>query len=358
MADESGEKTEEPTDKKLQDARKKGQVWKSRDLTSALVFFTGYVAMTLSVQQIYGQFHMLFDQTVDKIAHPGQPYQDANDALMAGLISIVLICVPVVAASAVVGGLADFLQVGPLFTGEPIMPKLEKLNPLDGLKNIFSKKTVMEALKNLLKVSLAAYLAWGVLRDHVPLVINTIHATPAGLATVLGELVYRLVVKVGLLLVLTAIFDVWWQHRSYMKDMMMTREEVKREYKESEGDPHHKSKRKELHQEILEHSAVESVQHADVVITNPTHVAVAIAYDREKDPAPKVLAKGVDALAARIREVAKAHDVPMVRNVPLAHALNRLDLGDQVPEELYDAVAEILNFVYQLEGSPGAEPRR
>lgn len=360
MADESGDKTEEPTPKKLDDARKRGQVWKSRDLTSALVFFVGYAAMTASIQAIYERFHALFNGSVEKIGHLGTPAHDTSDALFQGLVALLVLCLPVVAGAAIVGGLADFLQVGPLFTGDPVMPKLEKLNPVEGLKNIFSKKTVVEALKNVAKVSLAGYLAWTVLRNHIPVVIASVHSTPAGLAAVLGELVYRLVVKVGLLLVLTALFDVWWQHRTYMKDMMMTREEVKREYKESEGDPHHKAKRKELHQEILEHSAIESVQTADVVITNPTHVAVAIAYDKEKDKAPRVLAKGVDERAAQIRELARKHDVPMVRNVPLARALNKLELGTEIPEDLYDAVAEVLNFVYRLgqPPSPSVEPPR
>lgn len=360
MADESGEKTEEPTPKKLDDARKKGQVWKSRDLTGALVFFVGYAAMTATYQGVYDRFHMLFNGTVAKIGHLGTAEHDTSDALFQGLVAMLILCAPVLVGSMIVGGLADFLQVGPLFTGEPVMPKLDKLNPIEGAKNLFSKKTLVESLKNTVKVSLAGYLAWTVLRAHIPVVVSAVHASPAGLVAVLGELVYRITVKIGLLLVLIAIFDVWFQHRTYMKEMMMTREEVKREYKESEGDPHHKAKRKELHQEILEHSAIESVQNADVVVTNPTHVAVAISYDKEHDKAPRILAKGVDELAARIRELARRHDVPMVRNVPLARALNKLELGTEIPEELYDAVAEVLNFVYRLEQgeSPSIEPPR
>jgi len=360
MSDESGEKTEEATPKKLDDARKKGQVWKSRDLTSALVFFVGYAGMTASTNFIYQQFQTLFRESIAAIGHLGTPEHDTQSALWHGLFAMLLICLPVVFAAAIVGGLGDFLQVGPLFTGDPVMPKLEKLNPIEGAKNLISKKTLVEALKNTLKVGVAGYLAWTVLRDHIPVIISTVHTSAFGLCIVLGELVYRLVVKVGLLLVLTALFDVWWQHKSYMKDQMMTRDQVKREYKESEGDPHHKAKRKELHQEILEHGAIENVQNADVVVTNPTHLAVAIAYDKENDRAPRILAKGADELAARIREIAKKHDVPMVRNVPLAHALHKLDLGGEVPEELYDAVAEVLNFVYELAQPPSAsvEPRR
>ena len=360
MGESSGEKTEEPTPKKLDDARKKGQVWKSRDLTSALVFFTGYAVMTVSMGALYERFHMLFTEAVAKIGHLGSASHDTHAALVGGMIAVMVFSFPVAIAAAVVGGLSDFLQVGPLFTGDPVTPKLEKLNPAEGLKNMVSKKTLVEAGKNILKISLAGWLAWTVLRSHVAEVVEMERTTPTGFTILLGDLVYQLVVKVGLLLVLTAIFDVWWQHRAYMKDQMMTRDEVKREYKESEGDPHNKSKRKELHQEILEHSAIENVQNADVVITNPTHLAVAISYDKQKDPAPRILAKGADAVAARIREIAKQHDVPMVRNVPLAHALHRLDLGDEIPEALYDAVAEVLNFVYDLSvpSSPSAEPRR
>jgi flagellar biosynthetic protein FlhB len=358
---EGGDKTEQPTDKKLDDARKKGQIWKSRDLTGALVFFVGYAVLSSRAPFILDQFKELFHQAISVIEHPGNPYEDATAGLLAGLRAIVVICLPVVAGAAMVGGLSDFLQVGALFTLEPLAPKLDKMDPIKGITNIFSKKTAIEAVKNMLKVSLALYLAWGVLRDHLPLVVVTIRASPAQIFLVVGELIYRLTIKVGLLLVLTAIFDVWWQNHSYMKDMMMTKDEVKREYKESEGDPHHKSKRKELHQEILEHSSMENVKNADVIITNPTHVAVAIAYDRAADAAPRILCKGIDARAADIRALAKQYDIPMVRNVPLARSLHQFEVGDTIPEELYDAVAEVLNWVYTLEqaaASRAVEPPR
>jgi flagellar biosynthetic protein FlhB len=147
---------------------------------------------------------------------------------------------------------------------------------------------------------------------------------------------------------LFAIFDVWWQRKSYMKDMMMSKEDVKKEYKESEGDPHHKAKRKELHHEIMEGAQMEAVKEADVIVTNPDHVAVALKYDKDKDGAPRVLAKGLDFKAERIKALARDSDVPTLRNVPLAHALLRVEVGHEVPEELYDAVAEVLNFVYGL----------
>ena len=156
-----------------------------------------------------------------------------------------------------------------------------------------------------------------------------------------------------MLFVMFAIFDVWWQRKSYYDDMKMTKDEVKKEYKESEGDPHHKAKRKELHQEIMEGAQMEAVKDADVIVTNPDHVAVALKYDTSKDGAPRVLAKGIDFKAQRIKDMARGLDVPMLRNVPLAHALLRVDVGHEIPEELYDAVAEVLNFVYGLKnGAP------
>ncbi len=177
-----------------------------------------------------------------------------------------------------------------------------------------------------------------------------------GIMTVMGELVYRVAVRVGLVFLLFGIFDVWWQRKSFMKDMMMSKEDVKKEYKESEGDPHHKAHRKQMHQEIMEGAQMESVKSADVIVTNPDHVAVALKYDREQDAAPRVIAKGLDFKAERIKELARQADVPLLRNVPLAHALLRVDVGQDIPEEMYDAVAEVLNFVYGLK--TGSDPAR
>jgi flagellar biosynthetic protein FlhB len=243
--------------------------------------------------------------------------------------------------------------VGSLFTMDPLMPKLEKLNPLAGIKNMVSKKTVVELIKNLAKISIAGYVVFGVVRDAMGMVVQTARQDVPGIMAVMGELVYRVAARVGLVFLLFSIFDIWWQRKSYMKDMMMSKDEVKKEYKESEGDPHHKAHRKQMHQEIMEGAQMESVKSADVIVTNPDHVAVALKYDRNKDAAPRVLAKGLDFKAEKIKEIARAADVPLLRNVPLAHALLRIDVGQDIPEEMYDAVAEVLNFVYGLKhGSP------
>jgi flagellar biosynthesis protein FlhB len=358
MADEGGEKTEEPTHKKLQDARKKGQVWKSKDFSGVMVFCVGLGVVKAMFPTLRSRITSLFDYGLDKLAHPEDYLRVLNTVVMDGLMAMLFISLPVVFAGAVAGGLSDFLQVGSLFSIEVIMPKFDKLNPISGMKNIFSKKQMVELIKNVVKVSVTGYVVYGVVRDAIGLIALTIRGDEQALMDVMGELIFRIASRVALLFVIFAIFDIWWQHRAFHKDMMMSKDEVKREYKESEGDPHHKAHRKQMHHEILEQAAMQNVRKANVVVTNPEHVAVALRYDRDADAAPKVVCKGVETRAAAIRELAKEYGVPMLRNVPLAHALLRLEVGDEVPEELYDAVAEVLNFVYSLrdaQKSPAAQ---
>jgi flagellar biosynthetic protein FlhB len=354
MSDESGDKTEEPTSKKLDDARKRGQVWKSKDLTGVAVFLVGLGAVKGTWGNVEKEISDLFRFTFAQIAHPENLANATSLSLYLAVRAVMLLTIPVVGSAAVIGGLLEFLQVGSLFTMDPLIPKFDKLNPLSGLKNMFNKKAIVELLKNLIKISVAAYVVYGVVRDAMPLVVETVRQDTRAIMGIMGELVYRVCVRIGVLFALFGIFDVWWQRKSFMKDMMMTKEEVKKEYKESEGDPHHKAKRKELHQEIMEGAQMEAVKDADVIVTNPDHVAVALKYDREKDGAPRVLAKGLDFKAERIKAIAREADVPALRNVPLAHALVRVEVGHEVPEELYDAVAEVLNFVYGLK--TGAAP--
>ncbi|HCF57569.1 MAG TPA: flagellar biosynthesis protein FlhB [Myxococcales bacterium] len=346
MAEQSGEKTEEATPKKLEDARKKGQVWKSRDMTGAFVFLAGFFCMAALFPFILEKAKEGFALTFSKIGLEVITFEDIAQAAYGGLFAVIVLTVPVAMAGAIAGGLSDFLQVGSLFTLDPVKPKLDKLNPIQGLKNLVSKKQLVELVKSTAKLLLACYVAYRVLKGELGLVVGAARGTPEQVMTAAGSLAYTLVTRMAMLLVLLALFDLWWQRHSFLKDQRMTKDEVKREYKESEGDPHHKAKRKELHQEILESASIEDVAGADVVITNPDHYAVALRYEREQDSAPRVVAKGVDAKAQRIKQIAAQAGVATMRNVPLAHALYRLELGDEIPEELYDAVAEVLNFVY------------
>ena len=344
----SDDKTEEASQKKIDDARREGNVWKSKDLSGAISFA---VAMGV-VKGTWGDFedHVknLFYFAIEHISHPTDLATATRHLMTMAVISLLTLCLPIALASGLTGALLDFLQVGALFTAKAVMPKLEKLNALEGLKNLVGKKQIVEMVKSIFKLSVTANVVYGVVRDAMGMVVATTRGDSAMTMLVMGELVYRIVIRVTLLFLLFAIFDVWWQRRSYMKDQMMSKDDQKKEYKESEGDPHHKAKRKELHHEILEGAQMQSVKKADVVVTNPDHVAVALQYDRSTDGAPRVIAKGMNLRAEALKALAKEADVPMMRNVPLAHALLRLDIGQEVPEELYDAVAEVLNFVYQL----------
>jgi flagellar biosynthetic protein FlhB len=346
LSDEGGEKTEEPTSKKLDDARKKGQVWKSKDLTGALVFMVGFFTMAATFPLTYQHYRQVLYQAFATVSMRPITEEMIYANVFEGLYLVVLLTLPPAFAGAAIGGLSDFLQVGSLFTFEPIMPKLDKLNPIEGLKNLFSKKQLVELLKSTAKLGITAYVAYGVVKGELRLIIASARAEPDLIMLAAGAVIYKLTTRVAMVFMLFAIFDVWWQHRSFMKDMMMTKDEVKREYKESEGDPHHKAKRKEMHQEILEGAAMENVADADVVVTNPDHYAVALRYQRETDGAPRIVCKGLDARAQRIKAIAAESGVTEVRNVPLAHALYRVDVGQEIPEALYDAVAEVMNFVY------------
>jgi flagellar biosynthetic protein FlhB len=354
---EGGDKTEEPTQKKLDDARKEGNVWKSKDLSGAVAFAVAMGVVKSTWGDFEGKVKSLFYFSFEHLAHPRDITLATSEMMMLALTTLLGLCVPIAFAAAIGGGLLDFLQVGALFAAKAIMPKLEKLNPISGLKNLISKKQIVELVKSMVKLFVTGYVVYGVVRDAMSLVVSTIRGTAELTMMVMGELVFRVVSRILLLYVVFAIFDVWFQRMSYMKDMRMSKDDVKKEYKESEGDPHHKAKRKEMHQEIMEGAQMDAVKGADVIVTNPEHVAVALKYDRERDAAPKVIAKGINLKAESIRELAKAYDVPLLRNVPLAHALLRIDVNDEVPEALYDAVAEVLNFVYQLKEGASATAR-
>ncbi len=353
---EGGDKTEEPTQKKIDDSRKKGQVWKSKDLTGVAVFLVGLGTVKASWDLVMSEFSELFRFSFAHIARPEDLGMATSQLLLDGLTTLMILSLPVAVAGAIAGGLVEFLQVGPLFSAESIMPKFDKLNFINGMKNLVGKKQIVETVKQMIKISITAYVVYGVVRDGMGMVAATTSSTPQVMMAVMGELTYRVCARVGLCFLLFGVFDVWWQRKTYMKDMMMSKDEVKKEYKESEGDPHHKAKRKEFAMELLESAQMDAVKGADVIVTNPDHVAVALKYDRAKDGAPRVLCKGLDLRAQGIKALARTHDVAILRNVPLAHSLHRIDVGEEIPEDLYDAVAEVLNFVWGLKqgGQPDA----
>ena len=346
----SEQKTEKPTPKKLRDARKKGQVSKSRDITQALLFLTSMGVLAAGGPAFVMSAKALFTDCF----RPGLLTGDLRAEEVVGQLGyaggrLLLFSAPFLAAVTLVAAAAEFLQVQALFAPEAIQFKLERLNFIKGLQNIFCKpKTYLELLKNLIKFALAIALLFFVIRGSLRDIILTARATPETTGKLAAYLMSTLLFRMGVLFLLLAAADFFLQRKLFLKELMMSKYEVKKEYKEEEGDPHIRHQRRHLHQQLLAQSMIQNVPRADVVVVNPTHLAIAIRYDAQSMNAPRVTAKGQEAMAKSIRELAEKSGVPVTRNVALAHSLFPVELGDEIPEDLYEAVAEVLSWVHQL----------
>jgi flagellar biosynthetic protein FlhB len=345
-----GDKTEQPTPKKVNDARKKGQVFKSKDLIQAFMFMTAAAVLTTGGPAYVSELRDMMKQFFQPAILRGDMPLNAMLAQMGYAWSkFLLLSAPLLAALMVVAAATNFMQVKVLFAPEVIKPKFEKLNPMKGFKNIFfSGKTYIELVKNLIKFTVVGWILYsaikGSLRGIIPLAGMRVDQS----AAVAGHIMSGLLYKVGAVFVILGAADYMIQKKLYMKDMMMSKEDVKQEYKEQEGDPHVKHMRKHMFQQLMQESVTHNVPKATAVVANPTHLAVALRYDEATMQAPKVTAKGQDSMALKILDIAKQHNVPVIRNIGLAHSLYDLEIGHEIPEDLYEAVAEVLNFVYQL----------
>jgi flagellar biosynthesis protein FlhB len=341
-------KTEEPTLKRIQDARRRGQVWRSRDITAVLAYLVAMGVLKATWASFEESATRLFEFAFEKVVRPREIAEAIPVALLLGLRAVVVMSLPVLVAAAVAGAAVEFLTVGALFTADPLIPKLERLNPLPGIKHMFSKRQAVELVKSMAKIAIAGVVVYGAIADALPDVVLSMRAGARGMKAVLGQLIVGITLRVGVLFLFFALIDVWFQRRAYMKELMMSKEEVRRELKESEGDPHHRARRKELAIEILEGAQLDAVKLADVIIINPDHVAIALRYQAEREIAPRVVCRGVDARAQAIKALARQHGIPLLHNVPLAHALLEVELDAEIPEALYDAVAEVLNVLRRL----------
>lgn len=343
------QKTEQPTPRKLDKAREKGEVAKSRELATAAVVLASAATLFATASHVREMLASCFDLAFDAIALDSV---SLTGVLEASAVFGVRAAAPVLLAAAVAGGLAVFLQVGPLVSFQRIQPKWERLDPIKGLRQLFTRRQFVELVKTVLKISLIGYVAWITLRDGVRDIagLASLSGSEATLAAA-GELTVQLFLRVGGVITALAILDFFYQRWQFRQDQKMTKDEVKREYKESEGDPHQKQERARVHREILEHATLEDVRRADVLVVNPTHYAVALSYDDEAEQeAPEVVAKGQDHLARRMIEAAQEAGVPIMRDVPLAQSLYDLDVGTEIPEDLYEAVAAILHAAWQERG--------
>jgi flagellar biosynthesis protein FlhB len=344
----TGEKTEEASPQKLKQAREKGQVAKSQDAIQALSFVIVFSIVALTMGSTAKQLREFVAGSLTAAVRRGDEISTALEIVDEALWMTLICSLPAMGGAFIAGFAANALQVGFMITTEPLKPDIKKLNPVDGFKNLFSKKKLVESLKQLIKFILVSWIAYTSLRDVLREVVL---ATRIDLWTGVflgGQIIVDIAKKIGLLFVIVAVADFFWQRHVFNKDMMMSKYDVKQEYKQSEGDPHQKAERKALAEELILHGSQQNVANADAVVVNPAHVAVAIKYDKEKGGAPRVVAKGMRKNAETIKEIARQAGVPILRNVPLAQALHKLDLEEEIPEELYEAVAEVLNFVYEL----------
>jgi len=345
-----GEKTEKATPKKLRDARKKGQVAKSQDFPAA---FTFVISMMVTLAMLDFLYKNLGELLMTTLSGSTQPHlqEMISGLFMHSFYVIFITCMPVMIIVALAGVLVSFLTTGPTWAPEVFKFDIKKFNPVDNLKNKFKLKTLIELLKSILKILIASYLVYGVMMDSIPTLVKTSGLPFAASMMVFVHFLYEVILKVGIFFVVVAVFDLVYQRHAFAKEMKMEKFEVKQEYKDSEGNPEIKGKRKQIAQEIA-YSQAPGAQAAGAkaVVTNPTHLAIALGFDKEEDAAPYILVMGQGYLAEKIIKIAEENKVPIVRNIPLAHKLwEEGKLYEYVPEETYEVVAEILRWIAALE---------
>lgn len=343
------EKTEEATPKKKSEARKKGQIARSKDVGLAITMVTCTLVILLLSGMIVGNLK----DTMVYFLQSGM-LQDINEMSIKSIVLTVLmkagLCIlPVVVPIMIAGIVASLMQTGFLLTGEPLKPKFSKLNPISGFKNMFSKKSFVDLLKNLAVVTVIGFIGFLYVRDNYDKILQISNTYLPSLGGQVQDLVVGIFFQVSVVLVIIAAADYFVQFKFHQKDLRMTKQEIKEEYKQMEGDPQIKSKIKQKQREMATRRMMASVADATVVITNPTHLSIALKYEEGNNEAPKVVAKGADLVALKIKEVAKENDVPIMENKPLARMIyEQVDIDREVPQEMYQAVAEILAMVYKL----------
>ncbi len=351
MSDDS-EKTEEPTEHKLQEARKKGQVLKSQDVVMVITFI-GAAGMLTAMNRFMGREVYNFTRHVWSMI-PEFTKADPNKVfslLMTALLTYGKVLLPFLVVGFILAIIGNVAQVGFLFTMYPLNPSLNKINPIQGFKKIFSKRSIVELLKNILKLFVASYFAYKIFTSSIEALKSFPSWTFGDALLFLKKQGIKLLWQIVVAYIALAAFDYYMQYKFFMKDMRMSLKELKDEYKETEGDPHVKAKQREMGRQLVFSGGgnLNAVADATAVVTNPTHIAVALKYEYGEMPAPKVIAKGERYFAQKIKEIAEENDVPIVENVDLAQALYQAcEPGDYVPPSLYKAVAEVLAFVYKL----------
>ena len=350
-----GEKTELATSKKLDDARNDGQVSKSKEIITAISLLSIFILVKLYISTLGSKFVACFSEFYGKF---GSFLADSSNGIkmntvlglfQTALLDILIMLFPIFVVAVTIAILGNVLQQKWKITTKPLQPKLSKISPLSGFKRMFSFKQVVELLKSTAMVCIIGYVVYTTIKDKVYLLFTFYDVTLFTALGILGNVVTDIGIKISVIFLIIGFIDLFYQRHKFKGDMMMSKQEIKDEFKNSEGDPQIKSQIKRKMQEASRKRMMQALPEADVVITNPTHFAVALKYEANSGKAPIVVAKGADYLALQIKEKAKEYKIEIVENKPLARLIyNNVDIGAEIPNELYQAVAEVLAFVFTL----------
>lgn len=356
MADDAGEKTEAASPRRRNEARQKGQVAKSADLNAALLLLGGLVGLRLFGPGMLGSMYETMRRNLAQSDPSASGALDVG-ALVAEIGMMVLGAAgPILLLIMLLALVANVLQVGLLFTTQPLAPKLDKLNPISGVARMFSSRTVVQLLMNLVKLGIVTTVATYAVRARLDDIMAAMALAGWPLVIQLMTVLYEIGLQLGLALLVIALVDFAWQRWKFERDLRMSKQEVKEEMRSMDGDPMLKQRRRKMQLAAAMQRIQKAVPTADVIVTNPTELAIAIKYDQDKMAAPRVVAKGADHLAKKIREIAMLHGIPIVERKPLAQALYKtVEVGQEVPERFYQAIAEILAYVYRLSGKKVAK---
>lgn len=350
MGEDGGDKSEEPTPHRMREAREKGQVAKSHEITVAAVLLITYYAM-----QYFGPFMWgNLAQSTQALFNLVPEARNFDLAFVSYTLTIAgrgffFAIAPILGVAFMATFIAEVMQTGFVVSTEPLSPKLEKINPLSGFKKMFSMQGFVELIKSLLKIGIVFYIAWYAAKDDLPAIIMLIQAQPWDAIMLGGKIALTIALRVGYFYILIAILDYFYKRWEFMKNLRMSKQEIKEEYKRLEGDPLVKQRIRDLQRQAAYQRMMGSVPQADVVVTNPIHIAVALKYNSKDMRAPRVLAKGERKIAEEIVRIAEANEISVVQNEPLARSVFRTTkINQEVPRELYQAIAEVLAYIYKI----------
>ncbi|HNX77174.1 MAG TPA: flagellar biosynthesis protein FlhB [Candidatus Rifleibacterium sp.] len=345
----AGEKTEPATEKRRQDAVDRGNVPKSQDLSSVVVLLTGFLMLRYWGADIFGRCSEYMQYTFSHAIFSELTLNETLVLLNQFILLLMQIMAPFLFGILISAVISNLLQTGFLFRLDPLLPDIDKLNPISGIQNVFSWKLVAELVKSILKILIVAYIPYATVRDQFPFLMRMALIEPIPATIIVLKLIFGMAMKIIMVLLVLALADWAFQKWRYEENIKMSKDEIKEEYKQREGDPRVKQKIRERQRQASSRRMMEEVPKATVVVTNPTHIACALKYVPGEDTAPKLVAMGAGLIAQKIKEIAGENDIPIIENKPLARQMyNMLEIGDEIPQDLYAAVVEIMLQVHRM----------